>query len=119
MKEFMYIFRNTQKAEEMYSNMSPQEMEADMKNWNDWMGKLAQQEKLIGGQPLFAHGKVVRQGMKVIDGPFIEGKDMVGGYLVIRANDVNEAVKLSDGCPMYKTPTGSVEVREIMPIPQG
>jgi hypothetical protein len=119
MKEFMYIFRNTLEAEKAFANLSPKEMEADMKNWNEWMGKLAQEGKLIGGQPLFPTGKVVRQGKKLTDGPFIEGKDLVGGYVIIKANDVDEAIKLSDGCPMFMTPTGSVEVREVMPIPQG
>jgi len=114
----MYIFRNTKEAEETYAKMSPQELEADMKNWNDWMGKLAQQGKLIGGQPLFPHGKVVRPGKKITDGPFIEGKDVVGGYLVIKAKDVDEAITLSEGCPMYNSPAASVEVREIMPVHQ-
>lgn len=114
MKEFMYIFRNTLQEEEAFARLSPKDMEQDMKLWNDWMGKLAAEGKIVGGQPLFPHGKVVRPGNSITDGPFVEGKDAVGGYLIIRANDVDEAVRLSDGCPMLRTPTGSVEVREIM-----
>jgi hypothetical protein len=114
MKEFMYIFRNTREAEEIWAKMSPEELQADMKNWNEWMAKLAQKDKLTGGQPLFPHGKVVRPGKKITDGPFIEGKDVVGGYLLIKANDEDEAVALSEGCPMFNSPGGSVEVREIM-----
>lgn len=112
----MYIFRNTKASEEAYAKLSPQELEADMKNWNNWMGKLAQQGNLVGGQPLLPHGKVVRPGKKVTDGPFIESKDVVGGYLIIKAETIDQAVQLSEGCPMYSSPTGSVEVREIMPI---
>ena len=114
----MYIFRNTKESEEAYASMSPQELENDMKYWNEWMGKLAQQGKLIGGQPLFPGGKVVRPGKKITDGPYIEAKDVVGGYLVITAKDIDEAIVLSEGCPMYHSPTASVEVREIMPVPQ-
>ncbi len=117
MKEFMYIFRNTKEAEIAYVNMSPKEMEEDMKRWNEWMGKLAENGNLVGGQPLLPEGKVVRPGMKITDGPFIEAKDVVGGYLVVKAKDLNEAIKISDGCPMYFSPTASVEVREIMPVP--
>jgi len=119
MKEFMYIFRNTQEAEEIYANLSPAEMEADMKKWNAWMGALAEGEKLIGGQPLLPGGKVLRTtGIKVTDGPFTEGKDIVGGYLLIKARDYAEAIELSKGCPMFDAPDASVEVREVMPIPQ-
>lgn len=119
MKEFMYIFRNTQEAEELYAQLSPAELEADMKKWNNWMGALAEQDKLIGGQPLLPTGKVVRtSALKVTDGPFIEGKDVVGGYLLIKAKDFAEAINLSKGCPMYDAPDASLEVREIMPIPQ-
>jgi hypothetical protein len=116
MKEFMYIFRNTLEGERAYANLSPKELETDMKNWTAWMGKLAQEGKLIGGQPLLPHGKVIRQGKKVIDGPFVEGKDIVGGYTLIKANDPEEAMKFLEGCPMFNWPTGSVELREIMPM---
>lgn len=114
MKEFMYIFRDTKEVEETFANLSPQDMEQYMKQWNEWMARLAQQERLIGGQPLFPEGKVVRAGKKVTDGPFIEGKDLVGGYLLIKAKDFDEAIALSEGCPMYNSPTGTVEIRGVM-----
>jgi hypothetical protein len=114
----MYIFRNTKEAEEAYVKMSPKEFEADMKNWNEWMGRLAQNGNLVGGQPLLPNGKVVRPGKKMTDGPFIEVKDIVGGYLIVKAKNIEEAVDLSEGCPMYLSPTASVEVREVMPVPQ-
>jgi hypothetical protein len=117
MKEFMYIFRNTNEAEEAYAKMSPKEMEADMKLWNEWMGKLAQSGKLVGGQPLLPHGKVVKAGKKITDGPYIEGKDVIGGYLIIKAASIEEAIDLSEGCPMYNSPAASVEVREVMAMP--
>jgi hypothetical protein len=48
-----------------------------------------------------------------MDGPFAEGKEVVGGYLLIRSNDLDEAVEISKGCPGYEF-DGSVEVREIL-----
>ncbi|NOT74006.1 MAG: hypothetical protein HOP08_03690 [Cyclobacteriaceae bacterium] len=117
MKEFMYLFRNSLQNDEAFAKMSPKEMEAEMQKWNTWMGDLAQKGKLVGGQPLFPQGKVVKAiTNKVTDGPFIEGKDIVGGYLLIKANDLQEATALSKGCPTLTDPTGSVEVREIMPV---
>jgi hypothetical protein len=117
MKDFMLIFRDTLSNTEAYVKMSPADMQADMERWNTWMNTLAEQGKMIGGQPLFATGKVVRgTAKKITDGPYIEGKDVVGGYLVIKAADLKEAVELSKGCPALSSPEGTVEVREIMPV---
>ncbi len=117
MKEFMYIFRGSIQNERDFVNLSPAQMEAEMKKWNKWMGDLAQKGKLISGQPLLPEGKVLKGvSRKVTDGPFTEGKDIVGGYLLIKANDLQDAVELSKGCPTLEGAEGTVEVREIMPV---
>ena len=90
-------------------------MQAEMELWRGWMGKLAEQGKLIDGQPLFPEGKVLTgTRKKLTDGPFVEGKDIVGGYLLIKAKDYNEAVELSKDCPQLNSDDGTVEIREIM-----
>ncbi|CAN5576478.1 YciI family protein [soil metagenome] len=120
MKEFMYIFRGAVQNEEAFAKLTPKQMEAEMQKWNVWMGSLAEQGKLVGGQPLFPQGKVIKgKSNKVTDGPFVEGKDIVGGYLLVKANDLQEAVSLSKGCPQLDDAEGTVEVREIMPMEQG
>lgn len=43
----------------------------------------------------------------------MEGKEMVGGYLMCKANDYDEAVEISKGCPILEFEDGIVEVREI------
>jgi hypothetical protein len=117
MKDFLLIFRDTLQNTEAYVKMSAAEIEADMQKWTTWMGGLAQVGKLVGGQPLLPEGKVIRgPAKKTTDGPFIEGKDIVGGYLLIRATDLEEATELSKGCPALTSPEGTVEVREIMPV---
>ena len=117
MKEFMYIFRGTRQNEEAFANLSPEQMDDEMQKWNSWMGILAQKGKLVGGQPLFPAGKVLTGvSKKIIDGPFTEGKDIVGGYLLVKADDIHEASELSKGCPTLDDPDGTVEVREIMPL---
>jgi hypothetical protein len=119
MKEFMYIFRGTLQNEEAFAKSTSGQMDAEMQKWNTWMGDLAQKGKLIGGQPLFPHGKVIKGGTsKLTDGPFTEGKDIVGGYVLIKADDLDEAVKLSKGCPTLDDREGTVEVREIMAVAQ-
>ena len=85
MKEFMYIFRGSVQNEEAFIQLSPEQMQAEMQKWNVWMGDLAQRGKLISGQPLLPHGKVLKGvSKKITDGPFTEGKDIVGIVEVIR-----------------------------------
>jgi hypothetical protein len=117
MKEFMFVFRSSVQNEEVFAQQSPEQMQAELGKWNTWMGSIAQQGKLIGGQPLHPQGKVLKgTSKKLTDGPFIEGKDIVGGYLLIKANDMIDAVEISKGCPALNSDEGSVEIREIMPV---
>jgi hypothetical protein len=80
------------------------------------MGQLAQEGKLHSpGAPLQNAGKVVAKGSVVTDGPFTEGKEIVGGYLIVKAKDINEAASISKGCPIFEV-GGTVEIREIAPM---
>ena len=114
MKEYLLVYRND------YKSVPPATQEQGqviMQKWMDWMQKLAEAGKLAGGQPLTTDGKVVSEkGKKVTDGPFIEGKEMIGGYLLVKADDYNGAVELSQGCPIFEY-DGVVEVREIQQMP--
>ena len=111
MKQFMYLLRG---GEDM-SNYSPEQMEAHMGEWKAWMGGLAQAGKLAGGLPLSKEGKQVTSKAGVpTDGPFAEGKEVVGGYLIVNAENMDEAIEISRGCPIFVGETANVEVREIM-----
>ena len=112
MKEFLLLFRG---GDAMRGNRSPEYMQAHMQKWMQWMESLKDQEKLLGAQPLMVTGKTISSSKKVVsDGPFMEGKEMVGGYLLCRANDYNEAIEISKGCPILELGDGNVEIREIM-----
>jgi len=111
MKEYLLLFRGGDHAT---LEKSPEKWQAHMQKWMLWMGGLKEQGKLIGAQPLNAEGKVVRGSKKVVsDGPFMEGKEMVGGYLACKADTLEEAVEISKGCPILEFDNGIVEVREI------
>ncbi len=117
MKEFMLVFRSLKQNEEAFAQQSPEQMQAELAKWNAWMADIAGNGKLVGGQPLYPHGKVLKgTSKKLTDGPYIEGKDIVGGYLLIKADSMDDAVAISRGCPALASADGSVEVREIMPI---
>jgi hypothetical protein len=87
-------------------------MQKMLEKWTVWFKELEAKGRLKNpGNPLEHNGKVVRGKQKIVtDGPYAEAKDVVGGYTVIEAKDVTEAVKLSKGCPILEA-DGSVEVR--------
>ena len=111
MTKFMYLFRG---GDARRTQQSPEEMQAHMEVWKTWMGALAGKGQLVDGLPLGKEGKVVLSaGETITDGPFAEGNEIVGGYLIVNARDIREAVDISKGCPIFEH-EGTVEVREIM-----
>jgi hypothetical protein len=112
MKDFLLVFRSD------YSKMpkpSPEEMQALAKKWMDWFGSIAAQNKLgeRGSRLVPGVGKVVKPNNLVTDGPYMEIKESIGGYAVVKADSVEEAADLAKGCPVLNL-GGNVEVREIM-----
>ena len=113
MKDFLFVFRNDYKVLEQ---RSPEEMEASMKKWMDWMGNFAAQNKLIDrGNRLHGAGKVVNPGNVITDGPYAEIKELIGGYTLVRAESLDEAAEMAKNCPILEM-GGNVEVREINPM---
>ena len=114
MQEFLLVFRRdfVSKAPQL----SPEQMQAMMKPWQDWMGGLAAQNKLVNaGNRLADEGMVVKPGKVITNGPFVEIKEAIGGYIIIRASSLDEAAELSTGCPILMM-GGTVEVRALVPM---
>ena len=110
MSEFVFLYRGADRS------ASPQEMQQIMQKWMAWMKDLGAKGHIKDmGNPLEPIGKVVKGSDKktVTDGPYAETKDIVGGYTLIEANDINQAVELSTGCPIFSR-GGFVEVRPVM-----
>jgi hypothetical protein len=111
MSEYLYLYRGSNPT------ATPQEQQESMKRWGDWFKELGAKGNLKSpGQPLDQAGKVVKGTNKsVVDGPFAEAKDIVGGYSLVDAKDLDHAVELARGCPIFKS-GGSVEVRPVMQL---
>ncbi|MCX6351261.1 MAG: YciI family protein [Bacteroidetes bacterium] len=111
MKEFLLLFRGGE-AKEL--QQSPEKWQTHMQRWADWMGDLTKQGKFVGAQPLSNSGKTINGSSKMVtDGPFIEGKEMVGGYLICKVDTFDAALEIAKGCPILEFESGNVEVREI------
>ena len=111
MEKFIFLFRGGQNHAD---NVHESQAAADnMQAWRSWMEDLAKQGVFVGAEPLQRSGKQVNGKNKVVtDGPFIEGKEMVGGYVIVTAKDIDEAVEIAKGCPIFKE-DGKVEVRPL------
>jgi len=114
MKEYLFLFRGGDGAT---LQQSPEKWQAHMQKWMQWMGDLSKEGKFVGAQPLNQTGKQVIGNKKVVtDGPYMEGKEIVGGYLICKANSYDEAVEIAKGCPILEFEDGNVEVREIQEL---
>ena len=114
MNEFLLIFRNVPRTAD--AQPSPVHMQSMMKPWQDWMGSLAAQNKLVSsGNRLAEEGKVLKNNSVVTNGPYVEIKEAIGGYIIIRADSLEEAAELSKGCPIFAI-GGNVEVRMVIPM---
>jgi len=109
MAKFMYLFRSNPSA---YQTMSPEQMQQTMKKWMDWKDNLEKNGHVKQfGERLDGTGKVVRGKTKAVtDGPFVEVKDFIQGYMLVEARDMNQAVELAQGCPVLDG-DGTVEIR--------
>ena len=108
MSEFTYLFRGRDRT------ASPEQMQKTMELWLAWFKDLGAKGHLKDpGHPLEHEGKVVTGQKKLVnDGPFAEAKDVVGGYVIVEARDLNHAAELAKGCPILLI-GGSVEVRQV------
>jgi len=110
MNEYVFLYRGADRGGSLEA------MQQRMQKWLAWMKDLAEKGHVKEqGHPLERSGKLVKGRQKtVMDGPFAEAKDAVGGYTLIQAHDLDEAVELSKGCPIFEADTGTVEVRPVL-----
>ena len=111
MSEFTFLYRGRD------ANASPEQMQRTMEKWTTWFKELSAKGHIKDiGHPLEFAGKVVKGKQKTVtDGPFAEAKDLVGGFTLIEARDLEQAAELSKGCPILEV-GGSVEVRPIQKL---
>jgi hypothetical protein len=110
MANFLFVYRGGGDA---YAAMTPQEIEQNMKQWTDWIAEGFQKGWMLdAGDALTPEGRVVNAKRVVTDGPFVESKELVGGYSIIKADSIDDAAVLAKGCPNLLT-GGTVEVRPL------
>jgi hypothetical protein len=110
MKEFMLLFRSPSTD---FSQVQPEEMKAIAKKWKDWVANITTQGKLVSHGPRLAmEGKVLKAGGVITDGPFVEIKEKLLSFILVKADDLEDAATLAHGCPVLDA-NGSVEIRPL------
>jgi hypothetical protein len=109
MAKFLFVYRSNPKVR---SGMSPEQMQQQMQKWSTWIGEAMRQGWMLDpGDALTPEGRVITAKV-VTDGPFVESKEVLGGYSIVEADSHDAAAKLAKGCPGLGV-GWSVEVRQL------
>jgi hypothetical protein len=94
--------------------LSAAELQRVMSDFYSWVDGLVQKGVHRGAQPLMEEGKVVTgvKGASVTDGAFAESKEAIAGYFLLAVQDMDEAVRLAQACPILNY-GAQIEVRPI------
>jgi hypothetical protein len=116
MAEFMLLLHENPQG---FAELSPKEIQNAVGEYSAWREQIAGKGRLTGGNKLRDEGgrwlTSDAGDVRVVDGPFSEAKEVIGGYFMIKAADYDEAVEISRGCP-HLCYGGRIELREVDPL---
>ncbi len=109
---YLLFFRNT--GPENHQHLSPDERQKLVTRWNSWYDGLAAQGKAVEGQPLETETRLVSGpgGARVVDGPFAEAKEAIGGYVKLLVSGLDEATEIAKRHPGLEYGL-KIEVRQL------
>ena len=110
MQKFLLLVRTDI---EKLRRQSDEKRYAEWPDMADWVNALVESGNYITGQPLTVHGRSFSRNNVLSDGPFIESKEGVIGFDVIVAEDIEQAVKIAQRCPMVER---GLAIREVRPM---
>jgi hypothetical protein len=94
--EYLLLFRGS----DWYSHLSPAELQSSMAQFMAWFDQLKAEGILKTGQPLLGEGRIISaRGGAIVDGPFAESKETVGGYFIITAPSLESAAEIARQSP--------------------
>jgi hypothetical protein len=109
MAKFLFVYRG---AGEHVAKMTPEEMQQHLGKWEKWIREGMEKGWMVdAGDGLTEEGRVVNAKV-VTDGPFVESKEVVGGFSIVQADTIDAAAQLAKGCPGLQV-GGKVEVRRL------
>ncbi|MCK8479773.1 YciI family protein [Psychroserpens algicola] len=98
MQEFLLLIQGNK-----YLDESPESLKRHLDDYNKWVDKLMKSGKYMKGNRLSDETKFVKKdGTVLMDGPFLESKEIIGGFVLIKASNFDEALDLTLSCPLSK-----------------
>ncbi|MBX9757555.1 MAG: YciI family protein [Beijerinckiaceae bacterium] len=115
-----YMLQFYENPEERAKHKDPAQVEAYFGGWSAYIGALAQSGAMVSGNgllpPEVATTLRVKNGAReVVDGPFADNKEMLGGYVILDAPDLDTALECAARAPCVTA--GAVEIRPVLPTP--
>src|SRR5438094_802915 len=109
MKQFLLLIRT---EGDHLEKLSPQDQKAHIDRVGGYIGKLMQEGKLQSAQPLEMEGTIISSPKgKLKDGPFNETKEVIAGYFLLEAKDLQEAIAIARANPVLEDAQARIEVR--------
>lgn len=108
MAKFMFIYRDEAGAQPA---ISPEEMQEFLKMWDTWMKQFG--DRIVdSGDELLPTGRILMGNGDIANGPYVEAKEMIGGYSVVQAEHYEAALEVARQCPIAKIGR-TIEIREL------
>jgi hypothetical protein len=115
MPKFMLLLNS---APEALADFSPEDMQRSIERVRTWLEELQSSGRYVVSDKLAEEGGriITLEGGKatVVDGPYSEAKEVIGGYFTIRAADYDEAVEIARNCPFLTM--GKIVIRQTDPM---
>lgn len=106
--EYLLLFR----SKAWHNGLSPEQLQHHMSQFKNWFDRLSESGKLKGAQPLVREGAIVTKNGVVSDGPFVESKEVIGGYFLLQADSIEEAIAIAQTNPGLEH-GAQIEVRPV------
>ena len=114
MKEYLLIIRT---EGSVWTDLSPAQLQKHMEHGTAYIGNLAKEGKLKAANPVDKGSRIVTSSNGLItDGPYNESKEVIAGYFLIAAQDINEAVEIARSNPIFQDIPTKIKVHSMMPI---
>ena len=114
MAKFMWIWHTPPGC---LQKLSPEEMQRKVEKYQAWIDKSRKSGRYVSSEKLGEEGGKLlglqRERLSIVDGPYSEAKEVVGGYFLLRAADYDEAIEITRDCPFLED--GRIEIRQTDP----
>ena len=93
---YLLLLRGT----DWHKSLSLDEVKATMDAWGKWFEELCEKDLFLNGSPLESQGHLIStKSGQLTDGPFAESKEMIGGYIHLKVDNLEEAIEIGRQCP--------------------